>query len=129
MDDAAYLRSIDRHLANSERLMERLDRTLDRNEKAFDRNTEAFDRNSEAFDRNTEAFERNSRVLDRVEASLGDQRQFMHETILRVQKIGEEEMRRLEAHTNEVVQEMRAQRGALLAILDRLNPGGPNAPA
>jgi hypothetical protein len=98
-------------------------------EEAFRRNTEAFERNAEAFDRNTEAF-------DEWKAERQDMREFMREITQRVERSGRAEVRALDTLTEEIramrqewVAEMRAQRGALLAILDRLSPGGSGSAA
>ncbi len=81
-----------------------------------------LERGNELMAHNTEAFERLSARLD-------DDRDFMRELILR----SEQSERRLtvavERRTAEIVEELRAQRGALFRMLDRLDPGGPNATA
>src|SRR5436309_13575417 len=100
----------------------------------------AFDRNTEAFERSSEAFERFEGVIERLERRDDDQRAFMHEMMLRFEKLGNQvvgaiadagdEFRRvgaeLRAELREFSEEMRAQRQALFRILDRLPPADGN---
>src|SRR4051794_11355832 len=137
-----WLRRIDAHLERGAELMER-------NERAFDRFVEADDRNTRAFDRNTEAFHEWKASQAEFRAALADfrvqrqedlraqreeSREFIREITLRVERGGRAHVRALNALSDrvgkeaaELVQEMRAQRGALLAILDRLKPGDSGA--
>jgi hypothetical protein len=109
------------------------DEFLRKIDSSLDRHTAAFDRHTAAFERNTDAFNRNSAVLDRLEARLDDDRLFMRELLVRFEQLGrelgEELTRNMRRHADEVVEELRAQRGALLAILDWLGPGGSSASA
>jgi hypothetical protein len=118
---------------------------------AFDRNTEAFERNSEAFQRNSAALDRFEGVTERFERRDDDQRAFMHEMMLRFEKLGNQvvgaiadardEFRRVggelraelraeraewRQELREFSEEMRAQRQALFRILDRLPPADGN---
>src|SRR4051812_24958654 len=111
------------------RLSTRLDRgdeIMDRTERALERNSEAFDRNAEAFRDNKAAFER---LSARLESDRDDARSFMQELILRVQRMGREQLREMRRQHDEVMHELHAQSGALLAILDRLPPGNSGSTA
>src|SRR3954469_10731822 len=138
-----WLRRIDAHLERGAELMERNERAFDRFVQADDRNSRAFDRNTEAFERNTEAFYEwkasQAEFRDQFRDQLRDQlesfrvqqqeefREFMREIVLRVERGGRAQVRAMRdlandvgRRTDELVSEMRAQRGALLAILDQL---------
>ena len=114
--DDHWLRRIDGHL-------ERANELFERNEHAFNRFVEADERNTEAFERNTEAFERNTAAFNEWKAQQDDYREFMRELTLRVERTGREQVRAIRQLSREMVAEFAAQRGALLAILDRLAPG------
>ena len=81
------------------------------------------------LERGNELFERNERAFERWEAQQDEMREFMREITLRVERGGREQARALRELTQEFRTEMRAQRGALLAILDRLSPGDSGSPA
>src|SRR4051812_33237946 len=117
-----WLRRLDAHLERGNELFDRCSGALDRNTAAFDRNTEAFERHGKAFDRNTEAF-------NAWKSQQDDLQEFMRQITLRVERLGRDEMRDMRRHTDEVVAELRAQRGALFTILDRLSPGGSGSAA
>jgi hypothetical protein len=106
----------------SEYWMQRLDAHMERGNAAIERANELAERNERAFERNTAAFER-------WEAQQDDLREFMHEITLRVERDGREHTREIRRMGNEIVTELRAQRGALLAILDRLKPGDSGSAA
>ena len=108
----------------SEYWLRRIDAHLERGNELFERNGRAFERFVEADDRNAAAFERNTAAFERWEAREDEYREFMRELTLRVERGGREHTRAIRRLTDEFVTEMRAQRGALLAILDRLSPGG-----
>jgi uncharacterized protein YukE len=131
-----WLRRLDAHLERGNELFEQCGRALDRNTAAFDRNTAAFERHEEAFDRNTAAFERHEAAFERHEEAFKDWksdqedlREFMRELTLRGERSAREQIRELRRHTDEVVAELRAQRGALFTILDRLSPGDSGSTA
>ena len=138
-----WLRRLDAH-------MERGNELFERNGEAFERNREAFERNREAFERNREAFERVMGAFDRWEARESEHREFMREITARVERGGRAVVAQVEAlgaqieglgaqiqaqsrefHVamNDVVEELRAGRGALLAMLDRLEPGDSGSTA
>jgi hypothetical protein len=117
-----WLRRIEAH-------MERANELFERNERVFERFIEADDRNTAAFDRNTAAFQRWDEHFDRWEAQQDDMREFMREITLRVERAGRDHSRMIRRMGDEVVAELRAQRGALLAILDRLAPGDSGSAA
>src|SRR5215208_779347 len=117
-----WFQRIDAHMERGNELMQRVDVHMERNERAFDRFVEADDRNTAAFDRNTAAFER-------WEAQQDEMREFMREITLRVERSGREHTREIRRMGHEIVTELRAQRGALLAILDRLAPGDSGSAA
>ena len=132
----AHMERMDAHMERSNELMERSNDLIERNERAFERNERAFerfieadDRNTAAFERNTAAFERNTVAFERWEAQQDDMREFMREITLRVERSGREHSREIRRMGDELVAELRAQRGALLTILDRLNPGGSGSTA
>ena len=134
---------LERHIERGEELME-LNRT------AFDRSAIAFDRNMAAFDRNTQAFERVMAALDRFEQTsekqqifirdmnrraevvtqqvIRDHQQFMKELNVRDEK-AERDREKADRKTDKILAELkdlreesRAQRQALLAMIDRLPP-------
>ncbi len=92
----------------------------------------AFDRNEAAFDRNTAAFEKFEAFYAR---SMKDWREFTHEIMLRVERLGRDEIRALSRMTDELHDlglESRAQTEALWRVIDRmdrLDGGSPPAPA
>jgi hypothetical protein len=108
-------------------LFERNERAFERFVEADDRNTAAFNRNAAAFERNTAAFERNTAAFERWTEQQDDMREFMREIVLRVERSGREHSREIRRIGDEIVTELRAQRGALMAILDRLAPGDSSA--
>src|SRR5919199_4511352 len=89
----------------------------------LERSNELFERFIEADERNTEAFERNTRAFERWEAQQDDFHEFMRELISRVERTGREHTRAIRELRDETRAQFREERGALLAILDRLNPG------
>ena len=125
----AHMERMDAHMERSNELMERSNELIERNERAFERFIEADDRNTAAFERNTAAFERNTVAFERWEAQQDDMREFMREITLRVERSGREHSRAIRRMGDEIVAELRAQRGALLTILDRLNPGDSGSAA
>jgi hypothetical protein len=82
-----------------------------------------MDRANEIAARHERAFERHTAAFERWEAQQDDMRQFMREITLRVERSGREHSREIRRMGDEIVTELRAQRGALVAILDRLAPG------
>ena len=110
-------------------LFERSNELVERNERAFQRFIEADDRNTAAFERNTVAFDRNTAAFERWEAQQDDMHEFMREITARVETSGREHTRAIRRMSDEIVTELRAQRGALLAVLDRLPPGNSDAAA
>jgi len=76
------------------------------------------------MERANEIAERHERAFQRWEAQQDEMREFLREITLRVERGGREHTRAIRQLTDEFVSEMRAQRGTLLAILDRLSPGG-----
>jgi hypothetical protein len=121
-----WLRRIDAHMERANAHMERANELFERNERAFERFVEADDRNTAAFERNTRAFEK-------WEAQQDDMHEFMREITVRVERSGREHARAIrrmgEELASELGTELRAQRGALLAILDRLAPGDSGSAA
>lgn len=130
-------------MERGEELMELNQRAFERNEAAFKRNETAFQRNEAAFERNTQAFERLMEAMDRHERAFEESRedrddlkQFIREMNMRSEKRFQEWLRREEEihaeqsartdaivrHLDDLSQESRAQRGALLTLIDRLPP-------
>jgi type I restriction-modification system DNA methylase subunit len=124
---------IERHMERGEELME-LNRTaFQRNEAAFQRNTQAFERLVEAFDRFEKSMDeqqifirdmncRNEVVLQQV---ICDHQEFMEKLTARDEKAEREEKRKTDlllAEMREAREESKAQREALLALIDRLPP-------
>lgn len=134
---------LERHIERGEELMEL-------NRVAFDRNAIAFDRNMAAFDRNTQAFERVMAALDRFEQTseeqqifirdmnrraevvvqqiIRDHQQFMKELSVRDEK-AERDREKADRKTDKILAELKdlreeskAQRQALLTLVDRLPP-------
>src|SRR4051812_17217011 len=121
-----WIRRLSTRLDRGDEIMDRTGRALERNSEAFNRNAEAFDRNAEAFRDNKAAFER---LSARLESDRDDARSFMQELILRVERMGREQLREMRRQHDEVMHELHAQSGALLAILDRLPPGNSGSTA
>jgi hypothetical protein len=115
---------------------ERLERHLERGE-------ELMQLNRTAFDRNTQAFERVMAALDRHERTVADQATFMRDMNRRSEVVTQQIIRdhqefmkalnvrdeQAERRTDEILgelkdlrEESRAQRQALLAMVDRLPP-------
>lgn len=103
---------------------------------AFDRNGQAFERLMATFARHEEIFERLSATLDRHEEQSGDLRVFIRDMNRRSEKVLQdlcrhrEELMATQAKRTEenlvgmkdAREESRAQRQALLALIDRLSP-------
>src|SRR5215208_6654694 len=113
----------------SEYWMQRIDAHMQRANELAERNEQAFARFVEADDRNTAAFERNTAAFERWDQQQDEMREFMREITLRVERSGREHTREIRRMGHEIVTELRAQRGALLAILDRLAPGDSGSAA
>jgi predicted transcriptional regulator len=105
------------------------DERLQRIDAHLERGNELFERFIEADERNTRAFERNTKAFDDWKSQQEDMREFMREITLRVERTGREQARAIRALSDEVTAELRAQRGALLAVLDRLSPGDSGSAA
>jgi predicted ATP-dependent Lon-type protease len=124
-------------------LSERLERHMERGEELMELNRVAFDRNMAAFDRNTQAFERVMAALDRHEQTVADQATFMRDMSRRSEVVTQQIIRdhqefmkalnvrdeRAERRTDKILgelkdlrEESRAERKALLAMIDRLPP-------
>ncbi len=116
---------------------------MELNRTAFERNRIAFERNGAAFERNTQAFERMMASFDRFEKTTEQQQVFMRDMNRRneivVQKMiadherfmaklmerdegADRKAEQLMADLKDLREESRAQRGALLALIDRLPP-------
>jgi len=123
---------------------------MERGEELMQLNRTAFDRNMAAFDRNTQAFERVMAALDRHEQTVADQATFIrdmnrrnevvtqqiirdHQGFMKALNVrdgkAERDREKAERKTDEILvelrdlrQESRAQRQALLAMIDRLPP-------
>jgi hypothetical protein len=141
---------LDRHLDRGEQLMAENQAASERNTAAFEGLMEAFDRHEKAFDRHDlamakheKAMEKHEDVMDRVIAALerheareDDLKIFLREQTLRSEKVIREMLRRNEAFNaeqsartdaitsrlEEVTKEQRAQREALLRLIDRFPP-------
>jgi hypothetical protein len=130
--------------------LERIDGHLARANELFDRNNVLFDRNIEALDRNIEAFDRNIEALDRVDEELrlsrlarersDDATERLFAAFARLTKDVaarydsalhgfETAVSSLERKIDDSIDESKAHRGALLAILERLGPDGSSAAA
>ncbi len=125
-------------------------RHMERGEELMELNRVAFDRNMAAFDRNTQAFERVMAALDRFEQTseeqqifirdmnrraevvtqqvIRDHQQFMKELNVRDEK-AERDREKADRKTDKILvelkdlrEESKAQRKALLAMIDRLPP-------
>jgi len=107
---------------------------------AFDRFEQAFDRHEQAFDRHEQGFERVMTALDRHEAQTGDLTVFIRDINRRSEKVVNDLLRgnrefcreliaKTDAKADEIMAELkegreesRAQRQALLNLIDRLPP-------
>lgn len=109
---------------------------LTRIDRKLDRIDETLDRNAAAFERMEAAYERMETSYERWAAREGDHREFIREMTARMQRAAEIQEaglrrfgERIDAGTrrlDDLTDENRAQRSALLAVLDRLGPGpGP----
>src|SRR5690349_1789923 len=133
--------------ARLERHVERGEELMELNRLAFERNEIAFKRNEAAFERNTQAFERVMAVLDRHEQMFEEGKLFIREMNRRNERVvqdliegnrqfmGElsEELRgksdAILIGLKEVREESKAQTQALLALIDRMPPAGPDLKA
>jgi hypothetical protein len=114
-------------------------------ERHMERGEELMELNRAAFDRNTQAFERTMAALDRFEQTVADQATFMRDMHRRNEVVTQQIIRdhqefmkalnvrdeRAERRTDKILgelkdlrEESRAQRKALLAMIDRLPPAG-----
>jgi chromosome segregation ATPase len=116
--------------------MERGDELMELNRAAFERNEAAFERNTQAFERLMAAMDRHERAFEESREDRDDLKQFIREMNMRSEKRLQEWLRRQEEvhaehtartdaivrHLDDLSQESRAQREALLALIDRLPP-------
>jgi hypothetical protein len=86
-------------------------------------------RSNEILERSNAIAERHAAAYERLETQQDDLRDFMRELTLRVERTGREHTAAIRRMGDEIVTELRAQRGALLAILDRLAPGDSGSAA
>jgi len=131
-------------------LMDRLDGHMDRGNELMDRGNELMDRNNAALDRHEEAFDRNMALMDEVRDELRlsreqheDLRSFINQQNLRADKVMQNTVREIQrlgervetfgdqsrAHFARSLEEDRAQRQALLQIIDRMDRLDPGSPA
>lgn len=85
-----------------------------------------------ALDRNAAAFDRNSDIIERMDAIIEDGREFMRQLTLRHERAERRTARELAeltrktdvqvAQMNDLLEESRAQRQGLLALIDKLGP-------
>jgi len=119
------LSRIDGHLRRGDDVFSRIDSHLERGDELFGRVEAALDRNSAAFDRNGEAFDRHGEAFERNMAAVSDLSEFIREQNTRAEKVTNRQIERIDkiaAGQDELIQENRAQRLALLALIDRLPP-------
>jgi hypothetical protein len=116
--------------------LERGEELMRLNRAAFDRNTQAFERMMAAFDRHERLFEENRRDRKEIETDREDLKVFIREMNVRAEKRfqvwsqrNDEFMAEMSAKTKAILlelkegrEESRAQREALLALIDRLPP-------
>lgn len=105
MDDRELLIRIDRHLETTSEYIRQGNEYMRRGNEHMERGNELMQANREAFAETREAFQ--------------DVRGALREMNLRSERV----MGELSAQIREMTEEARAQRGALLAILDRLGAG------
>lgn len=134
---------LERHMERGEELMELNRAASERSEIAFQRNEAAFERNTQAFERLMDAMDRHERAFEESREDRDDLKQFIREMNMRSEKRFQEWLRHQEevhaeqtARTDAIVrrlddlsQESRVQREALLAVIDRLPPPGPGLKA
>jgi hypothetical protein len=120
---------LERHLERGEELMELNHAALDRNKEAFDRNTDAFERLMATLDRHEKAFAKFEEREDDFKVFLRDQNRrgekIFQEMVRRNEAFNAEQSRRTDAivsRLEEVSKEQRAQREALLRLIDRFPP-------
>jgi len=116
---------------------------MEHGEELMELNRTASERNRAAFDRNTQAFERMMAALDRFEQTSGEQKVFIRDMNRRaeivVQQVIQDHQKfmaeltvrdeKADRNTDKILSELkdlreesRAQRGALLTLIDRLPP-------
>ena len=123
-------------MERGEELMELNRAAFDRNLAAFDRNTQAFERVMTALDRHEQMYEENKlfvRDMNRraeivTQQVVRDHQQFMKELSMRDER-SEREREKADRRTDKILvelkdlrEESKAQRQALLALIDRLPP-------
>ena len=144
------LERIDLHMERGNALMERSNELMDRLDGHMDRGNELMDRNNAALDRHEEAFDRNMALMDEVRDELRlsreqheDLRSFINQQNLRADKVMQNTVREIQrlgervetfgdqsrAHFARSLEEDRAQRQALLQIIDRMDRLDPGSPA
>lgn len=121
MDEQEWLRRIDEHLETSKHYMREGNELMARIDATMERNQEAIERNIEAIEHSSEAIERNSGTIERNTGAFVDLGGFLQQvtTVLGAMTAD------LRAGREAFVEETRAQRRALFAILDRLENGPP----
>lgn len=113
---------------------------MELNRTAFQRNDAAFQHNTQAFERLMEAFDRFEKSMDEQQIFIRDMnrrnevvpkqvicdhQEFMEKLTTRDEKAEREEKRKTDlllAEMREAREESKAQREALLALIDRLSP-------
>ena len=144
------LERIDLHMERGNALMERSNELMDRLDGHMDRGNEPMDRNNAALERHEEAFDRNMALMDEVRDELRlsreqheDLRSFINQQNLRADKVMQNTVREIQrlgervetfgdqsrAHFARSLEEDRAQRQALLQIIDRMDRLDPGSPA
>jgi len=134
-------------MERGEELMELNRLAFERNEAAFDRNTQAFERVMATLDRHDRLFEENRAMFEENRAMFEEGKLFIREMNLRNERVvqdlikgnrqfmGElsEELRgktdTILIALKEVREESKAQTQALLALIDRMPPAGPDLKA
>ena len=127
--------------------MERGEELMELNRLAFERNEAAFDRNTQAFERVMATLDRHDRLFEENRAMFEEGKLFIREMNLRNERVvqdlikgnrqfmGElsEELRgktdTILIALKEVREESKAQTQALLALIDRMPPAGPDLKA
>jgi methyl-accepting chemotaxis protein len=143
------LARMDQHMVRGNEIMQRSNEVMQQSNEAMQQSNEVMQRSNEAMQRSNEVMQRNNEVVGRVEEEmrlnrefharvLEDFREHSRQMILRVERIGRDELRELSrmneelerqgAEQRDLREESRAQTRALLHVLDRLDRG-PSPPA
>jgi hypothetical protein len=127
---------LERHIERGEELMQLNRAAFDRNTQAFERMMEKLDRHERLFEQHERLFERHEQLFDKGKDDRDDLKVFIREMNMKAEKRFQDSSRRSDEfmadmsektkaillELKESREESRAQREALLALIDRLPP-------